>query len=107
MRAGELRHSLEVLARSNVPQNDYGETDAGWGIEAHAWGAVRPLGVVERSQAGGVMAEATHLITMRAASADVTPRKRIRFGSRIFEVVGQMDYDERNIELRVLAKETQ
>jgi head-tail adaptor len=63
------------------------------------------MGVVERSEAAKSIGQVTHLVTIRGRACKPTPAKRFKWGLRILEIVGPMDYDERGIEVRVLCRE--
>lgn len=105
MQSGKLRHRLTILARA-VTQNKYGEKADQWGEEVTVWGGIRPLGVVEAQEAAKQVGNVSHMVTLRAPGLSVGPEKRIRFGTRIFEVVGQMNWDERGERLQVTCRET-
>lgn len=104
MQAGKLRHRLTIQKRSQQ-QNGYGEESQAWADEATVWGSIRPLGVIEQVQAQKTVGNVSHIVEFRAPQIDPSPEKRIIFGERVFEVIGQMDWDERNIRVRVMCKE--
>ena len=106
--AGKLRHHLK-LERKSEQQDAMGEPVRGWDLETMLWGAVRPLGVSERTEAAKLVGEATHLVTVRGLEAKITPDKRFVFsdmmGDHILEVVGEMNYDMASFEVRVMCRE--
>ncbi len=105
MRIGKLRHRLEILTKQ-TQKDDYGAvTDASDAIEATVWGELRPLGTNERHEAAKMQASASHIAKVRAQGVDISPKKRIRFKGRVYEVVGQMNKDERDFELNVMLRE--
>jgi SPP1 family predicted phage head-tail adaptor len=102
MRAGLLRHRLEVQSRAGS-QDTYGQTLPEWTTTATVWGQVEPLLGRERFTAQQVQAEVTHKITLRAR--DVSPSNRIKFGERHFGIIEVLNPSERSISLTLMAKE--
>lgn len=105
MRAGQLRHRLTIQSRATT-QDSFGSKQNGWSNDSEVWGGIRPLSVTEGVEAQKQVGSVSHKITLRAPGLDVGPEKRIKFGDRIFEVVGQMNWDERGEMLQVMCKET-
>ena len=96
MRAGALRHYLTIEAPTES-QDAYGGNVKGWSTVATSWGSVRTASITEGQQFAGQLANATHEIVIRHA-AGVDESCRVVFGSRIFQVIGVNNRDERNIE---------
>lgn len=109
MRAGKLRHRLELQANSQAV-DAYGDprpsrnNAASWTTEATVWGEVRPLVGREAVEASRVVAELTHWVFIRYR-AGVTPQKRIKWGSRIFNILSVANVEERGRELQIMCKE--
>ena len=112
MRGGLLRHRLEIQSR-NDQKDGYGNSSSkgSWATDATVFGQIRPLGVVERQEAAKSTGNASHQAVIRAYGVRVTPKHRIRYYDaqedryRLFEIVGTLNFDERNIEKRILCKE--
>lgn len=102
MRAGQLRHRLEIQTKSGT-QDTYGQPAEDWTTQATVWGSVEPLLGRERFTAQQTQAEVTHRIRIR--HRDLTAKSRIKFGSRYFEIIEILNPKERNVELSLLAKE--
>ena len=103
MRAGQLRHRLTV---QNAPTT----TDA-LGGQSHAfsdglsfWARVVPAREEELQNANQTKAKITHKITVRHRT-DITPTSRLKFGTRVFEVVQVLNREERDQQLDIMALE--
>ena len=59
----------------------------------------------EYMQQSGERAEITHEIILRAGPT-IRPRDRIKYGDRVFDVVGSFDIAERGRHIRVSATES-
>ncbi len=106
MRAGLLRHRLEIQESDGVPQNTFGEPQAPtWTTRAHIWGDVSPLMGRERMTAQQVQAEVTHNITIRNLTIELSAAYRIKFGERIFGILEILRPKERKISVTIMAKE--
>jgi SPP1 family predicted phage head-tail adaptor len=103
MRAGTLRHKIELHAKTST-QGSFGELSDSWSRYAYAFAAIKPLKGIEAEHAKQVHAEAEIQITMRY-NASVTETDRIIFGTRTFEINAVINNDERNRSLTILAKE--
>jgi len=103
MRAGNLRHKLEI--QENTPtRNAVGEEVDSWTTVATVWASIEPLSGVELLNAQQVAAETTVRIGLRYRSG-VTAAHRIKFGARIFDINVVSNVGERNRELQLLCKE--
>jgi SPP1 family predicted phage head-tail adaptor len=103
IRAGDLRHRV-TLQSPTVTQNDLGEDTTTWPEAGTFWAAVNPLSGNELFRAKQVNAEVTHEIEMRWTPL-VTPANRIKFGTRIFEILSAINVEERNKKLLLSCKE--
>lgn len=109
LRAGRLRHRVSVLSPSTARDSDFGEpvaSSTAWSVDATVYAAVEPLQGAERFAAQQDVGEVTHRILMRHSTAfSVTTAKRIRFGSRYFDIESAMNLEERGKALEIMAKE--
>ena len=103
MRAGRLRHHIEFQVVTETPDG-VGYLVPAWGLFAEADAAVEPLQGQELFSERQIHADVTHGIRARYLPG-LTPRHRIKFGERIFDILSIRDVDERNIEIDILAKE--
>lgn len=103
IRAGELTRRIEVLQNRPV-KNALGETIDEWVSVGKWWAKVEPTGGREVIRGMQIAADVTHLIEMRYTD-QVTPARRIRYGTRIFDVGSAINIEERGIKLVVMARE--
>lgn len=103
MKAGSLRH-LVTIEKPSRSQNGYGETVIAWSDAATVWAAIYPVSANESLKEGQVTHEITHEVRMRH-TPEAKPDRRIRFGSRTFEIKSVLNLGERGIELKLLCQE--
>jgi len=106
--AGDLRHRVSLsMPGQRVPDGDGGFT-ATWTplSPATVWCAIESASAqkLERLVSNTVAAAATHVLMMRY-HAGVTTKTRVTFGSRVFEVVGVVNVDERRVRTVALCTE--
>jgi SPP1 family predicted phage head-tail adaptor len=110
MRIGALRHKVLVQSFSGAKDTagHYDkDNDTNWTTDATGtvWGSIEPLSGEELEHARQLVATATHKVTIRYL-ADLTPDKRIKFGTRIFAVEAPpINIDEGNHTLELLCTE--
>lgn len=102
---GEYRHKIIFQKLVNI-QNGYGEPTGVWTDILPARAGIYPLSGKEFYAAETVSSEVTHKINMRYKSG-ITSDMRIKFGERIFELISPpINFQEKNIELQLLCKES-
>jgi SPP1 family predicted phage head-tail adaptor len=101
-----LRHQVQIQQLTEVSDSFGGAGTQQWATIAGGtvWAAVEPASVREYVTAQQMAAEATTTIRMRY-HAGVKPKMRVLYGSRVFDIQGIMDVDERHIELRLICIE--
>lgn len=108
MQAGKLRHRLMIQSLPDTPtRGTSGEEkvdDSEWQNVAMIWGSVEPLAGREFFAAQQVNADVSHRIRLRYLPG-ITPKMRLKFGDRIFDIVNSLNIEERNRELELLARE--
>ena len=108
MRAGELRHRI-TWQKPTVVRSSSGQENITWSTLCTTWAAIWPLRGAEYINAQQVQSAITHRIRIRMMSADkivdFDEKCRGLFGSRVFEIVGKINPDERGIYLEIMAKE--
>jgi SPP1 family predicted phage head-tail adaptor len=105
MQIGKLRHKIEIQAKADPGAPDaYGEVVEGWTTMLTVWGAINPASGKELYVAEQAQAEVSHVVTLRYCDC-LTPRHRLKFGSRIFNVNFVRNMDERNTQQEVYCKE--
>ena len=103
MRAGTLRH--KVVIQKNTPTRDsYGAEVEAWADYATVWASIEPARGREFWESQQVNAEVTGKIRIRYLEG-ITPKMRVKHGSRIFEIISVINPEERNRELQLMVKE--
>ena len=87
MRAGELRHRLQLQERIEGQDPITGAIISEWQIVATVWGKVEPLSVRDFIASGALNSEITTRITIRYRQG-VKPTMRIIHGEKIYDIIG-------------------
>lgn len=103
MRAGPLRHQIVIEQTTETRDTSGGVIDT-WSTFATVWASVSPLIGREYMAAKQVSADVTHKIRMRYLSG-VTPKMRVSWDSRTFDIGSILNVDERDIEMVIMATE--
>ena len=105
MRSGPLRNVIDIQ-RNTVTNARTGPTDS-WATLASAndiRASIQPLVGREYTDAQAVNADVTTKIRVRAVSG-ITPKDRVAWGSRTFEIVSVITIDEIAHEMVLMCKE--
>lgn len=97
MRSGKLRHSI-IIQQATESFNGNSELVSTWSTFATIWASIEPLVGREYYAARQVNAETTGKIRIRYLAA-LTTKMRISFGTRIFDIKGISNIEERNEEM--------
>lgn len=110
MRAGDLRHRVTIQSRSpdrdelNQPSLDWIDLPSGT-----VWADIQPMSAQERMVAMANHSELTHAVIIRYQAQFADPlymaTLRIKYGSRIFNIQGSIDPDERHKSLELACNE--
>ena len=84
--------------------DSFGQHTRTWTTFATVWADIAPVGARELQAGDAANLQVTHRITIRWLS-DLTSDKRVLFGSRVFQIVGIRNIEERNEYLELLALE--
>lgn len=98
MRAGTLRLRVNVQAPTET-QDSFGDVSQAWVNQATSVPAsIVPLNGREFERSAQTMAEVSHKITIRYSSAvaAITPKWRILYGSRTFDINAVVNVGERD-----------
>lgn len=103
---GERRHRI-TIERAADGVDGFGQPVKTWSTLATVWALVQPLRGGERFSAQQTVANVDHRIITRYRSdlAELTPKDRITWGGRVFDVTAVINRDHRNRELEILARE--
>lgn len=105
MQSGALRHRVE-LQRVTVAADSHGDQVKSWATLAEVWAEVLDLTGREFVQASQVMADVTVQVRLRGrADFRLTPKDRIVFGDRTFDIRHVTDMGGKNAEWRLLCTE--
>ena len=104
MRAGKLRHKVTIQDYTES-QDSYGAVTKTWSDYATIWASIEPVRGREFWDSKQINAEITAKITIRYLSG-ITPKMRIKYGARIFEIISVINPEERNKELQLMVKES-
>ncbi len=95
---GDLRHRVQIETATRTADGGGGATIA-WTLVAEVWAAIWTRTGDESFDLDRTAGRATHDIWIRFRG-DVKPEMRVRFGSRIFDLRGAIDADDRGRWLR-------
>lgn len=102
--SGILKHPVIVEAYSSVRQPDFTNKET-WTPAALPWRvAIRQLNATERAESQQMKATATHEIKGRYY-ASLTPQHRLKWGSRLFHIVGVNNVEEANVNHELKCRE--
>lgn len=108
MRSGELRHRITLQSRSTAKDSFGGQVDI-WTDVLPVWACIKPLSGRELMAAQAVQSETTHSIEIRYnplfGDPETVTSLRALYGTRIFNITGSINEDERNRMLTLSAKE--
>jgi SPP1 family predicted phage head-tail adaptor len=105
VRAGRLRHRVAVQ-RATDGTDAYGDATPTWTTLATVWASVEPLTGREYFSAAHLQAEVTTRIVLRPIDGvTLTPKDRVLYGARSFDILQVSDVGERGRELQIMARE--
>ena len=104
MRAGKLKHRIEVQAPTNSRADD-GGTATSWATEATRWGSIDAISGREFFEAAQTQSRVTHRIRMRFYDG-LTSDYRLVWDGRAFEIDSVVDVGGRGRETVIMAIET-
>lgn len=94
MRAASLRHRVSIQSESTT-LDSYGEPTSGWSTDETVFASIEPISGKEVDIGEGQAGIVTHRIIMRY-NTNVSPKKRLLFGARVFGIVSVVNHEERN-----------
>lgn len=105
MEGGKLRNRVD-LQRVTVTTDSHGDQIKTWATLATVWASVEPLSGREFLQASQVASDVTVRIKIRGRSdITLTPKDRVQFGSRVFDIRHVIDWGGRGVETQLLCTE--
>lgn len=91
MDIGKLNRRVEIL-KFHKDRDEYGGEVGEWKAEKKVWASIIPVSGSEFLQAQQVSAETVTRITMRYLPW-LTVLHRIRYGDKLYEIIGEIDAD--------------
>ena len=104
MRAGKLRHMIAIESVIETQDAD-GSVIETWSTYATAQASIEPISGREYFAAQTTQADVTHRISLRYF-AGIMPKMRVKYGSRIFDILSAININERNRELQLMCRES-
>lgn len=103
MKPSKLRHRITIEERTQTADN-YGGFTESWATHATVWAEIQAANGSERFFAGKLAHNVTHKIIIRHLPT-LTADMRLKFGSRIFKIVGLINHSERGRWHEITAEE--
>ena len=108
MMAGRLRKSVRFQTR-NPSVDSFGQQVTSWTDVFSTRASIEPLSAREQFAAQAVQSEISHRITVRyrteLANPTAVAAMRVVFGTRVFNIVGALNIDERHAIVEISATE--
>jgi SPP1 family predicted phage head-tail adaptor len=87
-----MRHPV-TIQEAVESTNGVGETVETWTTLDEVWASIEPISGREFQAVQQIAAETTHKVTIRYL-AGVTPKHRVLFGSRVFDILAVRNVEE-------------
>jgi len=104
VRAGDLRHKITIQKLTEASDGMGGMTTT-YSTFKKVRASIWPIKGAEYLAARQTTSELTHKIRIRYL-ADLTPKHRIKWGTRYFDIEAIINPDERNIYYEMMCRET-
>jgi len=106
--AGRMRERVDIEANTRTA-DDAGGVSSSWAVitRGTVWAEIRPLRGEQKVTAAQIVADATHLITIRY-STDVSAvgvAHRVKYGTRIFDIRNVTNINESDETIELLCVE--
>lgn len=104
--AGEMREQIQIQLDTIGSQNSYGEPVATWATitGGTVWAEARPLRGAETMVAQQVSDDLSFVFILRYL-AGITPKNRVLYRSRYFDINAVLNVNERRIKTVLLCQE--
>ena len=103
MKIGKLNRRVELL-QFFEERDEYGGAVGNWRTVRRLWASIQPVSGTEYFQNQQITAETTTLITVRY-DPRINVMHRIRYGEKLYEIIGVSDKDTRHEETVLNCKE--
>lgn len=106
MSRSSLRRCRVVIERDTPIRTAAGGFTPGWAVIARPWAGIVPTEGNEFQDGEQIKADISHEISLPwTTEYTLTPRDRIREGTRVFNIRSTVNVGERNRTLKVMARE--
>jgi SPP1 family predicted phage head-tail adaptor len=105
VRIGKLRHLITIEQVAETQDTD-GSAIETWSTFAAVQASIEPISGREYFAAQSTQADVTHRISLRYLDG-VIPKMRVKYGSRLFDILSAINVNERNRELQLMCRESQ
>jgi SPP1 family predicted phage head-tail adaptor len=105
MKAGDLRHRVILQRPIEIRGTDYADVQRTWQDVATLWASVEPLSGREFFANAEMQGELTARVRLRYRPG-VTPKMRLQYDGRIFEIQSVMNVNEDDVELELMVAES-
>lgn len=106
MRAGKLRHRITIqqLVAGSPDTLPTGEPDVSWAEYLTVYASIDPVTGREPFLSQQKIGETSHKVRIRYRSG-IVPKMRVLYGSRVFDILAVLNWEEKNAELLLLCSE--
>jgi SPP1 family predicted phage head-tail adaptor len=104
VKIGKLRHRITIELVTETQDID-GSVIESWSAYATSQASIEPISGREYFAAQSTQADVTHRIRIRYLSG-ITPKMRVNYSSRIFDILSVININERNRELQLMCRES-
>jgi SPP1 family predicted phage head-tail adaptor len=101
--AGKLRHRV-IIQTATEARDSYGQPIQTWATFDEVWAEILPLRGTELFTAQQVQSKVVSKIKIRYL-AGVSPKMRVLFGARIYQIESIINTTERNVESVLMCSE--
>lgn len=100
-------HRQIKVQRPSETQDGFGEADITWSPYTTLYASIKPLSGRELTYAQAIHADVSHeiMVPWSRTANEITPKYRILYGERVFNIFACMNVDEANQQIRVLCRE--
>lgn len=105
MKAGALRHRVDIERQASITNDGYGNTRAGWStLYAGVPAAITPLYNAHEMYAGAKVETLAQYQLLIRYLPNITAKMRVKWGNRYLNITGTINKEERNVELTLLCE---
>lgn len=103
MNPGQLKHRITIQDLTSGVDS-YGSATDQWTDVCTVWAGIFPLSGKAFFEAEMMNSEVSHKINIRYR-AGIKPDMRVKFGSRYFQIISVINFQERNAEMQLMCRE--